>query len=98
VAGAPGHSSTASAWDAVIERKWQFSSLTAPGDSQLVQWPAYPDRSFEDAMTIATRIFAGADPDPTGGATHYCNLSLCHPAWADTLAVTARIGGHTFFK
>jgi N-acetylmuramoyl-L-alanine amidase len=85
-------------WGAVIERKWQFSSLTAPGDSQLVQWPAHPDAGFEQAMAIAARVFAGTDQDPTGGASHYCNLSLCHPAWAQTLTETAKIGRHTFFK
>ena len=85
-------------WDSVIERKWQFSSMTAPGDSQLVEWPRKPDASFDLAMDIAHKVCEGWDSDLTGGATHYANLSLCDPAWAHTLQQTAKIGNHTFFR
>ena len=85
-------------WDTVIERKWQFSSMTAPGDPMLVQWPIHPDASFAQAMKIAAEVFSGSDPDLTSGATHYCNLNVCHPAWADTLHQVAVIGHHTFFR
>lgn len=84
-------------WEDVIEAKWQFSSMTAPGDGMLVQWPKQPDAAFEDCMKIAENVFEGIDSDNTNGATHYANLSVCDPTWAHTLKQVAVIGHHTFF-
>jgi spore germination cell wall hydrolase CwlJ-like protein len=86
-------------WDDVIERRLQFSSITAPGDPMLVQWPKQPDAQFEDAMQIAESVYNSSDEDPTGGATMYANLHVCHPDWNwSKLTQTAVIGAHTFFK
>lgn len=85
-------------WDDVIERKWQFSSMTAPGDGMLVQWPRDGDSTWVDSMNVAEGIFSGTTPDNTGGSTLYCNLSVCHPAWADSSTPTVKIGNHSFFK
>jgi N-acetylmuramoyl-L-alanine amidase len=86
-------------WDDVIEGKWQFSSMTAPGDGMLVQWPSdkKDGATFGASMEIAESVFNGTDADPTNGATHYANLHLCDPAWAHTLKQLAVIGNHTFF-
>lgn len=84
-------------WDDIIERKWQFSSMTAPGDAMLVQWPHDGDQTWSDSMAAAEHVFSGGC-DNTGGATFYCNLDVCHPAWADTYHQTIKIGRHTFFK
>lgn len=93
-------------WEDVIEAKWQFSSMTAPGDSQLVAWPKQPDQSFETAMQIAERVYGGLDFDLTNGAHFYANLAIVPPSssfWqiiADKQAhpQTAVIGHHTFFQ
>jgi len=85
-------------WEDIIEKKWQFSSLTAPGDATLVTWPKQPDLSFEDAMQIATAVIMGTDSDLTLGSTHYANLAICDPAWAHTMTPTVVIGHHSFFK
>ena len=86
-------------WDDVIEQRLQFSSITAPGDPMLVQWPKQPDAQFEDAMQIAESVYNGSDEDPTGGATMYANLHVCSPKWDfSKLTQTAVIGAHTFFK
>lgn len=93
-------------WEDVIQKKWQFSSMTAPGDSQLVAWPKQPDPVFEQAMQIAAAVYAGTDIDVTGGAHFYANLAAV-PAnssfWkiaADKVnhPITAKIGHHTFYK
>lgn len=84
-------------WDHVITAKWQFSSMTAPGDRTLVEWPTTPDPQFEACMLIASDAFNGVGDDPTFGATHYANLKVCNPAWAKTMKVAAVIGNHTFF-
>jgi len=93
-------------WEDVIEAKWQFSSLTAPGDSQLVVWPKQPDPAFEEAMQIAGLVYGGGDFDLTNGAHFYANLAIVPPTssfWKiiadkDAHPQTAVIGHHTFFK
>jgi spore germination cell wall hydrolase CwlJ-like protein len=93
-------------WDDVIGAKRQFSSMTAPGDSQLVLWPKQPDVRFEDAMQLAEDVYNNADQDNTGGAHYYANLALVPPTSSFWKIVedtehhpqTAVIGHHTFFK
>jgi spore germination cell wall hydrolase CwlJ-like protein len=86
-------------WEDVISAKWQFSSITAPGDPMLIKWPKQPDVAFEDAMQIAESVYNGSDEDPTGGATMYANLRVCSPKWDfSKLTQTAVIGAHTFWK
>ena len=86
-------------WEDVIVAKWQFSSITAPGDPMLVKWPKQPDAVFETAMQIAEAVYNGSDDDPTGGADMYANLHVCSPKWDfSKLTQTAVIGAHTFFK
>lgn len=86
-------------WDDVIERKWQFSSMTAPGDPTLVKWPHDGDQSWIDSMNVAQGIFDGTIADNTGGATLYANLHVCSPKWDFAkLAQSTAIGDHTFFR
>ena len=86
-------------WEDIISAKWQFSSLTAPGDPMLVKWPKQPDAAFEDAMQIAESVYDGSDVDITGGSTMYANLHVCKPNWDfSKLIQTVVIGQHTFFK
>lgn len=85
-------------WDDVIERKWAFSSMTAPGDATLVRWPHDGDVSWIDAMNVAQGIFDGSIADNTQGATMYANLAVCSPSWDfSKLKQTVKIGNHTFF-
>lgn len=85
-------------WDKVICAKWQFSSMTAPGDSQLVAWPGQGDPTWQQAMTLAEGIYAGTVPDNTGGATHYFNPSVVLPSWAEKMEYIKSIGHHDFYK
>lgn len=84
--------------DHLIESKWQFSSMTAPGDPMLVQWPDSPDPVFAKALELANLIYTGKDVDPTGGATHYFNPRVVLPTWAASMKKTATIGHHIFYK
>jgi hypothetical protein len=86
-------------WDDVIERKWQFSSMTAPGDAMLVKWPHDGDQSWLDSMVVAQGIFDGTITDNTNGSTLYANLKVCSPSWDfSKITKTMDIGNHTFFK
>lgn len=85
-------------WTQIISAKWQFSSLTAPGDPMLVQWPVEGDPQFLEAMLLASGIYNGSIPDNTNGATHYFNPSVVLPKWAATMTKVATIGHHVFYK
>ena len=50
------------------------------------------------ALAMADSIIKGMLPDPTLGATHYANLDLCNPAWAQGATLTIKIGRHSFYK
>lgn len=95
---------TSEAWSVVITAKWQFSSMTAPGDAMLVQWPVYNDPAFLEAMTLAFGIYNGVIVDNTNGATHYRNpataTSKSFQAEVDSgrLKQVATIGHHVFYK
>lgn len=89
-------------WDHVITAKWQFSSLTAPRDSQLIVWPDSPDSSFELAMQLANDIYLGNDSDITGKALYYRNAQTATSEWfqkhvANKMCKTATIGHHEFY-
>lgn len=85
-------------WSQVMTAKWQFSSLTAPGDPMLVQWPVQEDAQFLMAMSLAAGIYLGTIPDSTDGATHYFNPNVVKPKWAQTLTKVVTIGHHDFYK
>lgn len=90
-------------WALVMAKKWQFSSMTAPGDAMLVQWPTN-GLAFETAMDLADGIYNKSIPDNTGGATHYRNpvtaTSKSFQNMIDTgqLIKTVTIGRHDFYR
>ena len=65
----------------VIFKKWQFSSLTAPGDSNLVRWPATTDKSWQDSLLQAETALLGLIKNPVSGADSYYDISIKPPAW-----------------
>jgi len=85
-------------WELVMAKKRQFSSLTAPGDAMLVQWPLQGDLPFETAMELAEAIYSGSLPDITEGATHYFNPNVVLPTWAKDMTKIKSIGHHDFYK
>jgi N-acetylmuramoyl-L-alanine amidase len=93
----------------VIAKPRQYSSMTDPGDKQLVLFPVRDDRSFLLSMQIVEDVLNGVAADCSHGATHYLNPSVLPslPAWAqdpgdpsrlNASAVTAKIGAHVFMK
>ena len=85
-------------WAEIIYAKWQFSSMTAPGDPQLNLAPKTPDPIFEECCELADTIFDDKDFDLTQGATHYFADSIPMPSWAASMTPTVKIGHQTFFK
>lgn len=80
-------------------KPWQFSSVTAKNDPQLINWPAVTDFQFQEALTLAFQAALGSLGDITGGATSYYALSIpTPPAWAADMTKTVEIAGQVFFK
>lgn len=81
-----------------LTHKWQFSSMTAPGDANLVQWPQ-EDQTWEGISYQVDCVLDGTTPDPTDGATYYFTRPLTEPpaAWG-TVFHTATIGGVQFYR
>lgn len=82
---------------AVCTKKWQFSSMTDPHDPQLATWPA-DDAVWDVCVQAVQEAFAGTGDDPTGGATHYHDISIALPqAWGDAQFLT-QIGRLRFYR
>lgn len=54
-------------------RPWQFSSITATGDSQLTLYPSIADAQWKLAESIVQDAADGKLPDITDGAVLYYN-------------------------
>lgn len=100
----------------VILQPWQFSSFNQndPNREKMLDPIAFSSReSWEDCWDDAQAVISGAEPDPTGGASHYCTLALWgNPTppghsvkWFHQIEIeagrtveTARIGHHVFAR
>lgn len=51
------------------------------------------------AQLAAASAASGSVPDNTGGATYFITATMNpRPTWAARMAVSARVGGHVFFR
>jgi N-acetylmuramoyl-L-alanine amidase len=80
-------------------RKWQFSSMTAPGDPNLILFPADADPQWAMALVLAGQMSDGVLADITGGATsYYADSMTTPPGWAAAMTPTVEIAGQKFFR
>src|ERR1700733_13033460 len=80
-------------------KKWQFSSISAPGGTQLALWPAIGDPAFAVAQHLAEMAAGGSFDDITGNATFYYANSMTHPpSWAAAMVFTVEIENQKFFR
>jgi N-acetylmuramoyl-L-alanine amidase len=80
-------------------RPWQFSSLTAKGDPELVLWPAEGDPQWQEALSLSAQAAAGSLGDITEGAISYYATSMATPpSWAATMTETVTVAGQIFFR
>ena len=80
-------------------RAKQFSSMTEPGDVNLVLFPQAGDQEWQEALALAAQASAGTLEDITGGSLSYYAESMKEPPyWAKTMEKTVIIGGQIFFK
>lgn len=90
----------------VVAQHMQFSSMTAPGNSQLVLWPVQPTpgqaagADWEAFLDCQTVVESPLDADPTGGANVYESFGPGEalPKWATEEALTVQIGPIRFYR
>lgn len=69
----------------VLTKKWQYSSITDPHDTQLTVWPKADDAVFEECLTVASYVVGGIYNSPLKGIDSYYDDSLqgeARPKWA----------------
>jgi spore germination cell wall hydrolase CwlJ-like protein len=85
----------------VCQAKYQFSCWNSndPNFVYLSGAKPIPAGQFAQAQKAADLVMSSAEPDPTGGATHYYAIAMkTAPAWAAKAKQTLKLGGHAFFK
>lgn len=80
----------------VIEKRWQFSSLTDPRDPQLVRWPPY-DGTFRECLEVASLALAGLLANPVPGADSYHDTSIAPPSWTAKARGCGQVGRLVFY-
>ena len=84
---------------AVIVKKWQYSSLTAPGDPNLVRWPHGYTPDWVLALEVAAGVMDGSLHTPTPGADSYYDVSLpTPPTWATPETFVGQVGRMRFYN
>jgi hypothetical protein len=85
----------------VLGKKWQYSSLAAPSDPQLLKYPLSSDPSFQECIAIALAVLVRSVPNPFPGADSYHDGSIKPPAWTLTAhmcgSATSPHGNTLFF-
>lgn len=82
----------------VLFKRWQYSSLTAPGDPNLVRWPLPADPSWLDSMAAAEAVLDRTEPNPFPGADSYFDESITSPTWATPDKYCGRSGAFYFYN
>lgn len=83
---------------AVIAKKWQYSSMAAPGDPNLIQYPLPHDLSFQDTMLAVNAVVTGGEKNPVEGADSYYDVSIPPPKWAKPEQFVRQVGAFRFFN
>jgi spore germination cell wall hydrolase CwlJ-like protein len=82
---------------AVLFKKWQYSSVTDPKDSQLTKWPSDRDLQWQECLEIAHDVYMNMVANPAPGADSYYADSIPPPKWADPKKFVVKIGHHSFY-
>ena len=81
---------------ACITKKWQYSSMAAPNDPQLILYPQTGDPAFELALQIAEWVIAETVSNPFPGADSYYDSSIPAPKWATADTFCGKLGRISF--
>jgi len=93
-------------WNVVVE-SGEFAAIDAAyclPESYIGRYWNEPERLWKSragrrALLAATKaLLSWPKDDPTKGATHFENLALGKPYWADSMQKTVQLGDLTFYK
>jgi hypothetical protein len=65
--------------DQVMFKKWQYSSMAAPGDPNLIKWPMFDDPSWLECLAVARAVLGKTEPNTIPGADSYHDSSIPTP-------------------
>ena len=82
----------------VLGKKWQYSSMAAPGDPQLLFWPDDAEESWRLAIAVADAVLAKSVENPVPGADSYFDDSINPPKWASPDRLVAKVGRLNFYR
>lgn len=83
---------------AVIAKKWQYSSMAAPGDPNLIAYPLPQDISFQDSLHAVNKVLSGKERNSIPGADSYYDVSIPPPKWAKPEQFVKQVGAFRFFN
>ena len=83
--------------DEIIGKKWQYSSMSAPGDPQLILFPKFDSPTWLEAIGIARSVLYKTETNIVPGADSYYDDSISAPVWTDKAKFVAKIGKLNFF-
>lgn len=82
----------------VVAKKWQYSSMAAPGDPNLIAYPLPHDLSFQDAMLAVNAVLTNGEKNPVEGADSYYDVSIPPPKWAKPEQFVKQVGAFRFYN
>lgn len=86
----------------VLFKPWQFSSVTAHGNPELLVWPTEQipadEAAWEDCLNQSLAAYQKTKTDPTDGADSYYDISIPAPVWASSETFTVQIGKLRFYE
>jgi cell wall hydrolase len=82
----------------IVTAPFQFTSISVRNDPQLNKWPKPADKQWQECQDIAVAVVTDTLADTTMGATHYFDISIPAPAWADAGKFTVQLGRLRFYK
>ena len=85
---------------AVVAQHAQFSSMTAPGDPNLIQWPtSSPSADWNAFLDCQSVVQSPLNADPTEGSNMYHSEPAGQePYWVKDATPTVTIGAIKFYK
>lgn len=84
---------------AVVHQRYQFSVWNDGADRDRLNAVGEHDPSYLLAHLAATSAALGLVSDPTNGALYFISAAMTsRPDWVRSMELTARIGGHLFYK
>ena len=81
----------------VATKKWQYSSLAAPGDTQLMLWPTLSDPAWLGSLGVAYDVIHSEEPNPMPGADSYYDYSIPPPKWTKGSRYCGKIDNLNFY-